>query len=83
VRHANEYTEAEVQRLLAEDGGVTDQSIEAVLREDTLILRGEVAAPARRDEIVRLVRRRFPELSVHDDIGLTRAGSPAEPEELT
>jgi hypothetical protein len=79
---ANEYTEAAVQRLLSEDGTVADQGIEVVRRENLLVLRGEVESQHRRDEIVRLVTERFPQLRVHDDIGVTRAHPPAEPEEL-
>ncbi len=79
---AGEYLEATIQRLLSEDGSVADQGIDVVCREDSLILRGEVESAARRDEILRLVRERFPHLRVHSDIGLTRAHPPAEPEEL-
>jgi hypothetical protein len=80
---AGEYLEAAVQRLLTEDGAVTDQGIDVVRRDDVLILRGEVESPHRREEIVRLVSEHFPHLRVHDDIGLTRAHPPAEPEVLT
>jgi hypothetical protein len=79
---SGEYLEAAVQRLLTEDGAVTDQGIDVVRREDMLILRGEVESTHRRDEILRLVRERFPHLRVQGDIGLTRAHAPAEAEEL-
>ncbi|HKT03112.1 MAG TPA: hypothetical protein VJT31_26580 [Rugosimonospora sp.] len=79
---SGEYLEAAVQRLLSEDGAVTDQGIDVVRREGVLILRGEVESPRRRAEIVRLVSEHFPRLRVHDDIGVTRANPPAEPEEL-
>ncbi len=79
---ANDYTEAAIQRLLSEDGSVTDQGIDVIRREDLLVLRGEVESGQRRDEIVRLVTERFPQLRVHADIGVTRAHAPAEPEEL-
>ena len=82
IDDAGEYLEAAVQRLLTEDGAVTDQGIEVVRREDQLILRGEVESPHRRDEILRLVRERFPHLSVRGDIGVTRAHPPVEAEEL-
>jgi osmotically-inducible protein OsmY len=78
-----EYLEAAVQRLLTEDGAVTDQGIDVVCREDMVILRGEVESRHRREEIVRLIREHFPHVRVHDDIGLTRAQPPAEPEELS
>jgi hypothetical protein len=82
IDDAGEYLEAAVQRLLTEDGSVTDQGIDVVRREDLLILRGEVESPHRRDEILRLVRERFPHLRVRGDIGVTRANAPIEAEEL-
>jgi hypothetical protein len=79
----NDYTEAEVQRALAEDIGVAEQGI-TVLRGDAgLVLCGEVESPHRRDEIVRLLRARFPGIEFAVDIGVTRAGAPTEAEELT
>ena len=79
----NDYTEAEVQRALAEDIGVAEQGI-TVLRGDAgLVLCGEVESPHRRDEIVRLLRARFPGIECAVDIGVTRAGAPTEAEELT
>jgi hypothetical protein len=77
-----EYIEAAIQRLLSEDGTVTDQGIEVIRRENVVVLRGEVESPHRRDEILRLVREHFPQLRVDSDIGLTRAHPPAEAEEL-
>jgi len=79
---SGEYIEAAVQRLLSEDGAVADQGIDVVRREDVLVLRGEVESPQRRAEIERRVAQRFPQLRVHNDIGVTRANPPAEPEEL-
>ena len=58
---SGEYLEAAVQRLLTEDGAVTDQGIEVVRREDLLILRGEVESPHRRDEILRIAEALQPD----------------------
>jgi HSP20 family molecular chaperone IbpA len=80
--HASEYTEAAVQRLLAEHAAISEQSLEITHREDVLVLRGEVESAQRREEIVRLVSERFPMLRVHNDIGITRCEPPREPEEL-
>jgi hypothetical protein len=79
----DEYTEAEVQRALAEDFGVAEQGITVTRRESTLILCGEVESPHRRDEVLRLVKERFPGAEIVADIGVTRAGPPTEVEELS
>ncbi|HTF07668.1 MAG TPA: hypothetical protein VK659_05790, partial [Asanoa sp.] len=70
----NDYTEAEVQRALAEDLGVAEQGITVVRSDAGLVLCGEVESPHRRDEIVRLVHERFPAVAFAVDIGVTRAG---------
>ena len=78
----NDYTEAEVQRALAEDLGIAEQGI-PVLRSDAgLVLCGEVESPHRSAEIVRLVHERFPGIEIAADIGVTRAAAPTEAEEL-
>ena len=78
----NDYTEAEVQRALAEDLGVAEQGITVVRSDRGLVLCGEVESPRRREEILRLVRERFPGIACVADIGVTRAGAPTEAEEL-
>jgi hypothetical protein len=79
----NDYTEAEVQRALAEDLGVAEQGITVVRTDAGLVLCGEVESPHRCAEIVRLVRERFPGIEIAADIGVTRAAAPTEAEELT
>ncbi|MBO0870304.1 MAG: BON domain-containing protein [Micromonosporaceae bacterium] len=76
------YIEADVQRLLSEHGNVSDQSLEITGREGVLVLRGEVESPGRREQIVRLVSERYPDMRVHNDIGVIRCDPPSEPEEL-
>ncbi|GAB7048000.1 hypothetical protein [Catenuloplanes indicus] len=82
-RPLDEYAEAEVQRLLTEDGRVAEQGLTVSRREHTLILCGDVESAQRRDEIVRLIREQFPGIDLQVDIGLTRANAPAEAEELS
>ncbi len=79
----DEYVEAEIQRLLTEDVDVAEQGITVVRRGQNLILCGEVESRQRRDEIVRLVSQRFPEVHLSADIGITRAQAPTEVEELS
>lgn len=78
----DEYTEAAVQRLLTEHGGLAEQGIKVVRREHLLVLCGEVESRQRRDEIVRLMHENFPDIPMSVDIGVTRASAPTEAEEL-
>lgn len=82
TRPLDEYVEAEVQRLLTEDAGLGEQGLTVARREHTLILRGEVESRQRREEIVRAVTERFPDIDLRVDIGVIRAGTPTEVEEL-
>jgi len=78
----DEYTEAEVQRLLTEHPSLGEQGITLTRREHCLTLTGEVESTERRDEIVRLVNEALPDVDVCWDIGIIRAGAPTEHEEL-
>lgn len=78
----NEYTESELQTLLAEDIRTTEQGIRVTRLEQGFALVGEVESPQRREAIVALVNERFPDVHVHCDIGVTRMREPDEVEEL-
>ena len=83
ARPLDEYVEAEIQRLLTEDGKVAEQGISVQRRGQTLILCGEVESAQRRDEICRQVTSHFPDVSLSCDIGIIRAQAPSEVEELS
>lgn len=79
----DQYTECELQRLLAEDERVTELGIRVIrLEEGGFALSGEVESPQRRELISRVVSERFPDLTIHYDIGVTRVHEPDEVEEL-
>ena len=78
----DEYLEAEIQRLLTEDG-TAEQGITVQRREHTVVLGGEVESTERRDEICRQVTARFPDVEITCDIGITRAQAPTEVEEIS
>lgn len=78
----DEYVEAAVHRLLAEEPELAEQGISVVRREQTIVLQGEVEGPRRRDEILRLVAEHFPGVKIDSDIGLIRTQPPSEAEEL-
>ncbi|WP_407939877.1 BON domain-containing protein [Micromonospora tarapacensis] len=78
----DEYVEAEIHRLLAEDPTVAEQGITVVRTERALVLYGEVESAHRRDEILRRVAERFPDVPITSDIGVIRAQAPTEIEQL-
>jgi hypothetical protein len=81
--HLDDYAEAEIQRLLAEDGKVAEQGITVQRREHTLVLRGEVESAQRRDEICRQITTHFPDAEIACDIGVVRASAPSDVEEIS
>ncbi|MFI7573721.1 hypothetical protein [Micromonospora sp. NPDC049497] len=78
----DEYVEAEVHRLLTEDPAVAEQGITVARRERGLVLQGEVESAHRREEILRRVAERFPDVPVTSDIGVIRTSAPTEIEQL-
>jgi osmotically-inducible protein OsmY len=76
----DDYVEAEIQRLLTEDGAVAEQGITVQRRDNVVVLGGEVESGQRRDEICRQVTTHFPGVELVCDIGITRAQAPAPAE---
>jgi hypothetical protein len=83
ARQLDDYLEAEIQRLLSEDGKVAEQGITVQRREHMLILGGEVESAQRRDEICRQITTHFPDVEIACDIGVVRAQAPTEVEEIS
>jgi osmotically-inducible protein OsmY len=79
----DEYLEAEIHRLLTEDGRVAEQGITVQRREHTVVLLGDVESTQRRDEICRQISEHFPDVQITCDIGITRAQAPSEVEEIS
>ena len=78
----DEYVEAEIQSMLAEDPSVAEQGITVVRRESGLVLYGVVESPHRREVILRRVAERFADRPVMSDIGVIRTEAPTQVEEL-
>ena len=83
AHQVDDYLEAEIQRLLTEDGRVAEQGITVQRREHAVVLRGDVESAQRREEICRRINSRFPDLEITCDIGITRAQAPSEVEEIS
>jgi hypothetical protein len=79
----DDYLEAQIQRLLTENGRIAEQGITIQRRDNQVVLGGEVESPERRDEICRQISAHFPEVELSCDIGITRAQAPNEVEEIS
>lgn len=75
--------ETEIQRLLAGHERIAEQGITVQLRDQLVVLGGEVESPQRRDEICRQIAEHFPGVEITCDIGVTRAQAPSEVEEIS
>jgi osmotically-inducible protein OsmY len=78
----DQYAEAAVHRLLAEDADIAEQGIEVIRHDGTLVLRGQVESAGRRDAIGAKVAEHFPDSQVRNDITISAMHSPSEAEEL-
>lgn len=74
----DEYLMAKLQRVLAEDS--SELGIHVVRRDDHYVLTGEVETEQRKREVQARVAEHFPELSVRNEIMVTRMTRPGEPE---
>jgi osmotically-inducible protein OsmY len=78
----DEYTEAAVHRLLAEDDDIAEQGIEVIRHGGMLVLRGQVESVLRRDAIGAKVAERFSDYEVRNDVTVSAMHCPPEAEEL-
>ena len=79
----DEYLEAQIQRLLTENGRIAEQGITIQRRDNLVVLGGEVESAQRRDEICRQITDHFPDVEITCDIGITRSQAPNEVEEIS
>ncbi|WP_026212093.1 BON domain-containing protein [Longispora albida] len=78
------YLDSAIRRLLAEDPRLCEQAVRVKLRDDRIVLYGEVESEERRLMIEFVVREAFPEVNVDNDLGIVRnAPPPLEAEDLT
>lgn len=82
----DDYVDAEVHRVLAEDGRIAEQGIEVIAQADHIVLRGHVESEERRDAIARRVaehlQSRVHHPRVHNEIVVTETDPPDHAEEL-
>ena len=78
----NEYTEGQLQHLLAEDPRIGEQGIRVVRVDDGVVLVGEVESAERCAQIEAVLHEAFPGLRVRCDLAVTRVTAPQEVERL-
>ncbi len=76
----NDYTEGDVQHLLAEDPRIAEQGIRVVRVDDGVVLVGEVESPDRCAQIEAVLHEAFPGLTVRCDLSVSRVNAPQEVE---
>ena len=79
---ADDYVDAEVQRVLAEDPRIAELGIEVIARANHIVLRGQVESEERRDAIAREVAERLRNHRIHNEIGVIGTDPPDRAEEL-
>jgi len=78
----NEYTEGDIQHVLTEDPRIAEQGIRVVRVDDGVVLVGAVESPDRCSQIETVLHEKFPGLTVHCDLSVTRVNAPQEVEAI-
>ena len=78
----NEYTEGEVQHLLAEDPRISEQGIRVMRVDDGMVVVGEVESLDRCAQIEAVLHEAFPGLKIRCDLGVPRVNAPQEVERI-
>ncbi|MGE5829130.1 MAG: BON domain-containing protein [Micromonosporaceae bacterium] len=79
---ADEYADAELQRILAEDAHIAELGIEVIPRGDYVVLRGQVATEERRAAIEQRAVTQMPQCRVVNEIVVLPADPPPRMEQL-
>lgn len=77
------YADARLHRLFAEESEIAELGIDVDSHGDHIVLRGAVESEHRREQIARRVAEELPDLVVHNEIAVIGVGPPAEPEALS
>jgi hypothetical protein len=82
VSRSPQYAIARISRALAEDPRTAELGVEVSVDGETVALRGEVACPARRAEVLAVVRENADGRVLRDDLRVADVREPVEHEEL-
>ncbi|HEV2778913.1 MAG TPA: BON domain-containing protein [Actinophytocola sp.] len=78
-----QYVAARLRRMLAEDPRTAEQGVRVTVRGQQVMVSGDVASPERREQLEVVLREAVPDMVVHNDVRIVRAGEPTDREELT
>ncbi|GAB4586870.1 nucleotidyltransferase family protein [Nocardia sp. IFM 10818] len=78
-----QYLVANLRRAFAEDPRTAELGVQVTIRGDVVVLSGEVASAARRDQLAAMVREHAPKLRVHNDVRVVAPAAPGNREELS
>ncbi|WP_245568277.1 BON domain-containing protein [Nocardia jiangxiensis] len=77
-----QYSAANLRRALAEDPRTAELGVRVSVRDNAVVLCGEVASSRRCRQLEDIVREHAPKLLVHNDIRVTTPDVPASHEQL-
>jgi osmotically-inducible protein OsmY len=77
-----QYVAARLRRMLAEDPRTAEQGVRVTVRGQQVMVSGDVASAERRDQLELVLREAVPDMVVHNDVRIVRAGEPTDREEL-
>lgn len=77
-----QYVAARLRRMLAEDPRTAEQGVRVTVRGQQVMVSGDVASPERRQQLELVLREAVPNMVVHNDVRVVRAGEPTDREEL-
>lgn len=78
----SEYLVAQAREALAEDPSMGELGLRIELRGQRLYVSGEVATEGRRNAVGALLRERFPDHEVFNEVSVADLSEPGEPEQL-
>jgi len=82
LRTHREYAVSHLRECLAEDPRTNELDIIIEHSGDRLLLRGEVAAPERRDAVTQIARECFPEATIENQVRVLKFQEPVEAEDM-
>jgi BON domain len=81
---SHEYTDAHLQRVLAEDVRIAELGIDVIVsRDDTIVLSGQVESADRCQAIEDRVREECPDCRIVNEIVVVSTDPPVRAEELS
>ncbi|MBF6067460.1 BON domain-containing protein [Nocardia farcinica] len=78
-----QYQVAHLRRALAEDPRTAELGVQVTIRGDVVVLDGEVASEALKEQMTAVVREQLPQLRVHNDVRVVHPAAPPGAEHLS